>query len=371
MPNNETRKNEATWIESRQRWQIKVQRDGERRAFTSTILGKKGKAEAERQADKWLEVKYNKDIRFEKLWEMFLEDTKNHKKSGSSANYVQHEKMGRLWILPYIKKTKRLSTLTTDDYQAGIDAAAKAGKSRRTCVNIRASLTAVYGFARKKKYRMEPPEFLVIPENAPTKERRILQPDDLKILFSTDAIMHYNKERPCWYIHAWRFLVVTGLRRGELCGLERADREDNILYIRRSVNSLGETTQGKTKNAQRCFVLNRHAQRILSQQEDMLKAAGIISPYLFPDEHGDRTDPNRLYDKWATYRKQHGISSSLHEMRHTMISIAKVDAPEELLKAAVGHSKNMNTFSVYGHTVDGEMQRLADILDEAYDKVLE
>lgn len=49
------RKNEASWIESRQRWQIKVQQDGVRKTFTSVLPGKKGKADAERQADRWLE----------------------------------------------------------------------------------------------------------------------------------------------------------------------------------------------------------------------------------------------------------------------------------------------------------------------------
>lgn len=50
-----TRKNEASWIESRGRWQINVQSDGERRTFSSSIAGKKGKIAAEKKADAWLE----------------------------------------------------------------------------------------------------------------------------------------------------------------------------------------------------------------------------------------------------------------------------------------------------------------------------
>ena len=52
-----TRKNEASWIESRERWQINVQSDGERRTFSSSIAGKKGKIAAEKKADAWLEKK--------------------------------------------------------------------------------------------------------------------------------------------------------------------------------------------------------------------------------------------------------------------------------------------------------------------------
>ena len=50
-----TRKTEAAWIESRKRWQINVQIEGERRTFTSSSPGRKGKIEAEKKADHWLE----------------------------------------------------------------------------------------------------------------------------------------------------------------------------------------------------------------------------------------------------------------------------------------------------------------------------
>ena len=68
-----TRKVEAKWMENQQRWQVKVQDDGERKAFYSPIPGRKGKIEAERKADKWLESHHAKDVRFERLWDEFLE----------------------------------------------------------------------------------------------------------------------------------------------------------------------------------------------------------------------------------------------------------------------------------------------------------
>lgn len=48
------RKNEAAWIESRSRWQINVQDNGVRKTFTSALAGRRGKADAERKAEKWL-----------------------------------------------------------------------------------------------------------------------------------------------------------------------------------------------------------------------------------------------------------------------------------------------------------------------------
>ena len=46
-----------------------------------------------------------------------------------------------------------------------------------------------------------------------------------------------------------------------------------------------------------------------------------------------------------------------------MISVAKSDMPEQLLKRIVGHGASMDTFGVYGNDVDGDLERAAVVLD--------
>jgi integrase len=359
--------NEAKWIESRQRWQINVQRDGERRTFTDPTPGKKGKAAAERKAEKWLTDKYSSSrIRFGKLWEDFLNETKV---VIGETSYIYHESIGRMWLLPVLKN-KRADAITVQNWQDCINIAAKAGRSKKTSKNIRGSMTAVCRYAKKRRIAIQYPEDITIPRDAPVGQRKILQPSDLKTLFDVDHITRYNKPEQCFYIHAWRFIVLTGLRRGELCGLKNPDIDGDIVHIRRSVNKRGVETQGKTEAATRYFVLSRLAKAVLDDQRQMPKANGIISEYVFPDEYAGRTEPSRLYKKWSTYSKRHGFKCSLHEIRHTLISVAKADVPEELLKRAVGHTKSTDTFGIYGHDVEGEMKRVADILDDTFSKLL-
>ncbi len=361
------RMNEAKWIESRRRWQINVQQDGERKTFTSSTEGRKGKIEAEKKADKWLTSRMATDkMRFEQLWKDFLQEKKD---TTGSANHKKLEQLGRLWLLPTLKH-KRAAAITEQEWQDCINAAFKKGLSKRTCESIRAVITSCCRYARKRKLPVEQPIDLTIPRNAPVGEKSILQPDDLKKLFAVDYITLYKKQTPCFFIHAWRFLVLTGLRRGELCGLRHEDLQDGVIYLKRSVNSLGEETRGKNENARRYFALSKHAQNVLDEQAQMLKKRGVISPWLFPDEEGRRLDPNHLFRKWLTYGSQHSIKCTLHEMRHTLISVAKADVPEQLLKRVVGHSKSMDTFGVYGHDVDGEIQRVASLLDDTFDKLL-
>lgn len=102
----------------------------------------------------------------------------------------------------------------------------------------------------------------------------------------------------------------------------------------------------------------------------MLKAEGVISPWLFPDERGDRMSPDAMYRRWRMYRDQHGIKSTIHELRHTFVSAVKSDMPEALLKATVGHSADMDTIGTYGHEMGEDGQQSAKIIDAVFTRLL-
>ena len=358
------RTNEAVWSEKYGRWSIKVQRDGERKAFYSSKEGRKGKLEAERKADDWIaEGEPNDNMRFHELAELYLAsiDTGNgtaHKKKQSST--ISN------WLLP-IWAHRKVSTLTNRDYQKAVNAPAECNppRSKRTCEHVRAAITSLYSYAVSDRITMEAPVKIKIPKAATVGKRHILQPGDIAHLFD-------SKHNGNFYIHAYRFILILGLRRGELCGLTEADIQGDTMTINRSLNSLGEETAGKNENARRNMVLPEIAQQILADQKNMLKSHGIISRYIFPAADGSQTNSNALYDSWATFRDNNGFPKvSLHELRHTMISIMKSHLPATLLKQFVGHSEDMDTFGVYGHEVDGEARISAKAINEEFVKLLQ
>ena len=108
----------------------------------------------------------------------------------------------------------------------------------------------------------------------------------------------------------------------------------------------------------------------VAAQKELLKRFGIISPWVFPARDGGMVQPNNVYRQWRTYCGQHGINSSIHELRHTMISIVKSDIPETLLKQVVGHSKSMDT-GLYQHVVDGDAERTSTLIDNVFDRILD
>ena len=362
------RRSEAIWIEAKGYWQVKVQKDGVRKGFTSSIKGRKGKHAAETKADKWLESGLE-EMRFADAWAEFIAD---QKKRTSESNWRKHEQYFDHYIRPNVG-ARKLSGITPVVWQLCIDAAAVKGLSRRTCINIRATITCFIKYAHRARWniqRLEDGDLIIPRQAAPIKEKRILQPDSIRLLFADPCIIRYGKKVIAQYSYAWQFLVVTGLRRGELCGLKNDDIKGNILSVKRSINNNLQETSGKNDNARRTIELSKTAMEVLQNQRTMLADKNIKSSWAFPDKYGERSNPNNIYDQWRTWCSQHDLKLSLHEIRHTFISINKADLPLELMKSVVGHSSSMDTFATYGHEIDGDRHRAAEIIDSVFDNIL-
>lgn len=363
-----TRNTEARWIESRQRWQINVTgEDGERKTFASSKPGRKGKLEAERKADEWLENGSRDNIRMEEAWERFIVD----KEKTVGTPWLEHLKnVYHVWIEPEVGG-KKLSRITPAEWQRCITAAYSAGRAKKTLIDIRVSITTFLNWCDANRIKVDFPKKLTIPSGAPVGKRKILSNKDIKTLFTEDTITLRGKEEKAFYIHAWRLIVILGLRRGELAGIKWSDIDDNgVLHIQRSINRFNEITSGKTENARRDILLPSHALRVIEDQKAMLKSLSIATrTWLFPAPDGGQMKPESMLKQWERYRDQHGIKSTLHELRHTTVSLVKTELPEDLLKQMIGHSESMDT-GAYKHEVDGDLEKTSKIVEGVFSKIL-
>ncbi len=366
MP-KQKRRSEAVWVESRSRWQINAQRDGKRKTFVSSIPGRKGKHEAESKADSWLEAGQPEDMKFSAAWEMYIDHIQH---TTGKLNLSDNKSIGEKWLLPHLG-AKRMTKIKLSDLQDVINEAAEKGRAKRTCKNIKDKMAGFFAWATDNglSHAVDCKK-IKIPVQTREAERTVIQPDQLRTLFAEGTIRRSMTTVPCHYIHAFRLIVCLGLRSGELCGLKASDYDGTTLTINRSVNRVRQITPGKTVNARRSIVLPQRAKAIISSQLDMLDQLGIKSQWLFPDSDGNCSNPNNLYRRWHAYATQHGITSSIHELRHTFISMTNKDLPAAMLKQVVGHSSAMPTDDVYGHEIDGDKQRAADIIDAVFTKHL-
>ena len=225
---------------------------------------------------------------------------------------------------------------------------------------MRACLMQFLKFCRKKKYTSLFVEEIEIPKSAKRPEHSILQPEQLRLLFSCENTILYNQSVPDLYINAYRFEVLTGLRPGELFGLKRSDIRGDIVHLQRSINKQNETTSGKNDNAKRTFQLTPIAQSVLNAQYMMLDNAGIKSEYVFCTKWGEHLTQKQYRLRWIRFRDYNNISDRVtpYELRHTFVSIIK-SLPEGMIKDIVGHSENMDTLGTYSHELTGDMERTA------------
>lgn len=278
----------------------------------------------------------------------------------SKANWHTIEWRFEVWILPVIGN---LSILDLNDgvLQKVVNNAYKKGNlSRKTLLNMRADLSAFLKFCRKNQLTSYRPEDIDIPRSAGKQEKKILQPDDLKILFTVDTSIIKNQRVMEPYIYAFRLQVLHCLRPGEVGGLKKSDRVGDIVRIQRAINSEKEITKGKNNNAIRAFQLSELGKECWDKQ-----AALSDSEWLFP---GFITDSYRK--RLRAYCLSNNIPVvSPYELRHTSFSIMQA-LPEGLVKAAGGHSKNMDTFGVYGHEVQGDMSLTAQLVQNRFNELL-
>ena len=173
------------------------------------------------------------------------------------------------------------------------------------------------------------------------------------------------------YINAYRFEALTGLRPGEVIAARWDWLKDSTLYIRGAINQWAEHTQGKNDNARRVYRLPVLAQEVLDGQRRLLEAQAIRSPYIFPNEIGMPILQATYYSRWVRYRDSNGLTQGTtpYGLRHTFFSACK-PIPKPLLDPVAGHSPAMDTFGVYGHEMDGDLQYVADEIDGIFSRIL-
>ena len=187
-------------------------------------------------------------------------------------------------------------------------------------------------------------------------EKQVLEDSQL------DTFMDAIQREPYW--HDFFYVeIMTGLRRGEICGLKWTDIDftAGTMSIRRSVGrtryggiSIGET---KTKAGTRTILMPPSVAELLKAKKDNAINEWIFPHYMTPSEP---LHPDTAYRKLKTILKHAELPLiRFHDLRHTFATHATqggVDA--KTLAGILGHTNASFTLDTYTH-VTGDMQRNA------------
>ena len=297
-----TRTNTAKWTGTR--WRIDVQKDGTRKSFYSSTPGRTGQREANAKADKWLQTGVtDTTMRVRQAYGLWYAAQQETTSEGNCRNIATR---WRCWIEPNIGN-KKLSALTEQDLQNIVNKAYAAGLSKKTLSCLCSDLRALCKFCRAAKLTTFNPEGLRVPAGARLKGKKVLQPADLLTLFNVDTTLYKDQTVTDDYINAYRFQVLTGLRPGELMGLNWEDVSGDTITVHRAVNDLYSVTDGKNFNAHRTLKLISYAQEELKAQKAMLKKDGMLSPWVFPSPSGAPMPQDHFRRQWYLYCEEVGI----------------------------------------------------------------
>lgn len=181
--------------------------------------------------------------------------------------------------------------------------------------------------------------------------------DEARILSAEDA----NRDFPVALI-----ALLTGMRRGEILGLQRGDIDFDagVIHVRRSVVYRGTATvkDPKTDAGFRDVPLLPQMAEFLRVYADMR-----ADEYLIHDELG-RPITNRMFEsRWRKYVAATGISCTPHNLRHSFASIiAAADVNPTVAKTILGHSNIAVTMDTYTHLRSEKLKEEADKISASF-----
>lgn len=180
------------------------------------------------------------------------------------------------------------------------------------------------------------------------------------------------------YENQFRFLLQTGLRTGELVGLEwrHVDFKNRVLTIEQSMEyryKVGEWRIGepKSKSGYRTIPLTDEAIRILKAQKEKNKKIKEIpeewKEFIFLSRKGEPVK-NSTYDT-ALFKicDKVGVKRfSMHVLRHTFATrCIEAGMKPKTLQKLLGHSSIQITMNLYVHVTEDEKQKEMELVAEA------
>ena len=181
-----------------------------------------------------------------------------------------------------------------------------------------------------------------------------------------DDFMEAIKADPLWYDFFYTELT-TGLRRGEICGLQWKDfdGEEGTLQVSRTLHrtpgggfEVGET---KTGTGKRKILLPQSTADILQERQKAALSEWIFSDPLRPEQP---ISPDAAYRQLKALLSKAGITESIpfHGLRHTFATHALASGVDaKTLSGILGHTDASFTLNTYTH-VTSDMQKQASVI---------
>ncbi len=186
------------------------------------------------------------------------------------------------------------------------------------------------------------------------KQARLLSSDECKHFLKTARELSKMDSGFKVYASAFKFLLNTGLRSGELTNLtwNDVDLKTGLMKIR--------PKEGWTpKSYSREFFLNEAALDVISKlRDDSLS-------YVFVDESGHQLDNDALRNALIKVAKAAGFKdlTRVHDLRHTFNSLMQMNGVDPATMGKILGHKDIETTMIYTHQTQEHLKRSIEKID--------
>lgn len=199
--------------------------------------------------------------------------------------------------------------------------------------------------------------------------------NEVEVRYLLDLLNH---EEPHWRMMIL-LAITTGLRRGELVGLEwkHIDLELGVISVRQSItmfeNGQPYIKLPKTKKSIRNITLSDlMVQELKAYQEhclvewDSLKSTRNEKHFfVFFNHYGQAFQPQSPYSWFRNFIKKHNLKYiKFHDLRHTSATLLiSKGVHAKVISERLGHSNISTTMNIYGHVLQEADREAANKFD--------
>jgi integrase len=260
----------------------------------------------------------------------------------------------------------KLAQISPDRVAALIREMETSNVSGATILNNLKPLNGAFAFALRKGLASQNPVSLLVADERPSitgRELRVLEPAEIAALLEASRELAARKVAQYDYTALLQTAVFTGLRVGEILGLQWADvdLDAGTFNVRRQVTQRGDITEPKTRKSRRRVVLSpdmvkqltaHKLQSPFSLDEDFVFASGSGEPLSY------RNVTARGFSKavrLAGLNEEGKPRLRFHDLRHGYASMMIAQGLSSTdVAAQMGHAHSGITESIYMHQFDAQ-----------------
>lgn len=256
------------------------------------------------------------------------------------------------------------------------------GLSQKSIRNYANLLSSILETAVQWQYIENNPCNRVKKPRYESKEVESLNEEQLSDLFKA---LDDDPKVPYDYGVMIKILLLTGLRRGELLGLEWGDIDFENGYLRVVRNSLYNPEQGiytdtpKSKRSKRKMKLSNPALKLFYDykewQQRKIKELGSAwhkTDRIFTGWDGKSLHPSTLGHWFSDFLKRNGLDHThLHVLRHTNATfMISGGTAINAVSSRLGHANVSTTLSIYVHALESADQEAAEIISDVFEPMM-